>query len=124
MHRSRPQTIARAPHGTVAKKGKWIYTCAMKSNLLLAPVLATAAHLLLCADITSAWDGFDAGTGDLVELRPDQVPHSGETVDIRNYDTQKTETCLVESVKRNARTVEVLVRFPSGELRTLVMEGR
>lgn len=72
----------------------------------------------------SAWDGFDADTTDLVEITPDKLPKSGETVDVRNYDTDTTQTCLVEVVNRNARTVEVIVRTPDGHQRTLVMEGR
>ena len=52
------------------------------------------------------------------------LPSPGETVDVRNYDTDTTETCLVESVSRNARTVELVVRTSAGATRTLVMEGR
>ena len=53
---------------------------------------------------------------------PDRVPSKGETVDVRNYDKDVTETCLVESVARNARTVELVVRTPAGAMRTLVMK--
>lgn len=90
-------------------------------------------HLLLWAAIAGclcvplsvlAWDGFDADTTDLVEITPDNVPSRGDTVDVRNYDTDAIETCLVEAVSRNARTVEVVVRTPTGHMRTLVMEGR
>ena len=45
-------------------------------------------------------------------------------MDVRNYDKDATETCLVESVTRNARTVELVVRAASGTRHTLVMEGR
>ena len=61
-----------------------------------------------------AWDGFDADSADLVEVVPDRVPSKGDTVDVRNYDKDATETCLVESVARNARTVELVVRTPAG----------
>ncbi|MBQ3060322.1 MAG: DUF5334 family protein [Desulfovibrio sp.] len=71
-----------------------------------------------------AWDGFDADTTDLVEILPDKLPKAGDTVDVRNYDTDSSQTCLVEAVTRNARTVEVIVRSPDGQNRTLVMEGR
>ena len=71
-----------------------------------------------------AWDGFDADTADLVEVIPDRVPSKGDAVDVRNYDKDATETSLVESVARNARTVELVVRTPAGVTRTLVMEGR
>ena len=71
-----------------------------------------------------AWDGFDADTTDLVELTPDRLPSAGETVDVRDYDSDTTQTCLVERVARNSRTIEVVVRSPDGKRRTLVMEGR
>ena len=71
-----------------------------------------------------AWGGFDAETADLVEVSPDRVPQRGDMVDVRNYDKDATENCLVESVVRNARTVELVVRAPGGATRTLVMEGR
>ena len=79
----------------------------------------------LCMTIPAlAWDGFDADSADLVEVIPDRVPSKGDTVDVRNYDKDATETSLVESVARNARTVELVVRTPAGVTRTLVMEGR
>ena len=90
-------------------------------------------HLLLGAALTGwillplpalAWDGFDADSADLVEVTPDRVPSRGETVDMRSYDSDTTETCLVEAVSRNPRTVELVVRNPQGKTRTLVMEGR
>ena len=36
-------------------------------------------------------------------------------MDVRNYDTDTSQTCLVETVTRNARTVEVVVRTPKGK---------
>ncbi len=71
-----------------------------------------------------AWDGFDSESSDLVEIIPDRYPVQGETVDVRNYDKNDIQTCLVEIVTRNARTVEVVVRSPDGTRHTLVMEGR
>lgn len=85
---------------------------------------AAIAGCLLVPLTVAAWDGFDADTTDLVEITPDRLPSQGEAVDVRNYDTDASETCLVESVTRNARTVEVVVRTPKGVRRTLVMEGR
>ena len=85
---------------------------------------AAIAGCLLVPLTVPAWDGFDADTTDLVEITPDRLPYQGQTVDVRNYDTDASETCLVESVTRNARTVEVVVRTPKGVRRTLVMEGR
>ena len=61
---------------------------------------------------------------DLVEIIPDALPNKGETVDVRNYSNDETITCLVVSVTRNSRTVEIVVRTPDGEAHTLVMEGR
>ncbi len=92
----------------------------MKHLLLIAALLGC-----LCISVPAeAWDGFDADSADLVEVTPDHVPLRGDTVDVRNYDRDTTETCLVESVSRNARTVELVVRTPAGVQRTLVMEGR
>ena len=71
-----------------------------------------------------AWDGFDADSADLVEIIPDALPNKGDTVDVRNYSNDETTTCLVVSVTRNSRTVEIVVRTPDGEAHTLVMEGR
>ena len=55
---------------------------------------------------------------------PDALPNKGDTVDVRNYSNDETTTCLVVSVTRNSRTVEIVVRTPDGEAHTLVMEGR
>lgn len=91
------------------------------TRVLSLPVLLA---LLLPAGTALAWDGFDAETSALVEILPEQVPAKGDTVDVRNYDTDTTETCLVESVLRNKRTIEVVVRTPQGnKRRTLVMES-
>lgn len=92
----------------------------MKYLLLWA---AVAGCLVLPLTVL-AWDGFDAATTDLVEITPDKMPAPGDTVDVRDYDNDVSETCLVETVTRNARTVEVVVRTPKGVRRTLVMEGR
>lgn len=85
------------------------------------------AGLLACLLLPTAglaWDGFDADTTDLVELTPDKLPSPGEAVEVRDYDTDTTQPCLVESVARNSRTIEVVVQTPDGKRRTLVMEGR
>lgn len=89
--------------------------------LFLAPLLV---FLLATVQYTLAWDGFDADTTALVEISPEQVPVRGDTIDVRNYDGDTTETCLVESVLRNKRTIEIVVRTPEGnKKRTLVMES-
>lgn len=71
-----------------------------------------------------AWDGFDADSADLVEIIPDNVPEPGAEISVKNHDANLTETCVVESVKRNRRTIEVAASCPDGKLHTLVMEGR
>lgn len=86
--------------------------------------MAALPALLLCARPVAAWDGFDADSAELVEIIPDALPVKGENVDVRDYSTDITTTCLVESVLRNSRTMEVVVRTPDGGRRTLVMEGR
>lgn len=91
------------------------------TNFLSIPLCALS---LLIAGTALAWDGFDAETSALIEILPEQVPAKGDTIDVRNYDTDSTETCLVESVRRNKRTIEVVVRTPEGnKRRTLVMES-
>ncbi|MEG2172507.1 MAG: DUF5334 family protein [Desulfovibrionaceae bacterium] len=94
----------------------------MKHILLLSIPLCTLC--LLAAGTALAWDGFDAETTALIAITPDQVPTKGDTVDVRNYEDDSTETCLVESVRRNKRTIEVVVRTPQdNKKRTLVMES-
>lgn len=85
---------------------------------------ALAPVCLLSVQPAVAWDGFDADSSELVEIIPDALPTEGENVDVRDYATDQTTTCLVRTVTRNSRTVEVVVRTPDGGTRTLVMEGR
>lgn len=92
----------------------------MKNLICLALFLGC----LCLADTASSWDGFDADSSELVSITPDRLPRRGDTVDMHNYDQDKNETCLVESVTRNARTVEIVVRAASGSRHMLVMEGR
>lgn len=89
----------------------------------VAPTICLTICLLASLPVL-AWDGFDADTTDLVEITPDKLPRAGDTVDVRNYESDTSQTCIVEAVNRNARTVEVVVRAPGGQIRTLVMEGR
>lgn len=93
----------------------------MRHTLFCIPVLVAS---VCTAGNALAWDGFDAESSALVEITPEQVPAKGDTIDVRNYDTDSTETCLVESVLRNKRTIEIVVRTPEGtKRRTLVMES-
>lgn len=89
---------------------------------LLAGILLLL--LQIYADASAAWDGFDAASADLVEIIPDSVPAPGETISVKNHDLDRTDTCLVESIKRNKRTIEIVVMYPDNSLHTLVMEGR
>ncbi len=85
--------------------------------------LATAVFLSGTAGPAAAWDGFDAETSLLVEVEPERVPAVGDTVSVRKYKGDTTRTCLVEEVRRNLRTVELIVRCPDSKaLRTLVMD--
>ena len=90
----------------------------------LLQLWAAIAGCLVVPLTVLAWDRLDAATTDLVEITPDRLPSQGDSVDVRIYDTDTSQTCLVETVTRNARTVEVVVRTPKGLKRTLVMEGR
>lgn len=93
----------------------------MRHTLFCIPLLVG----LLCTPGSAlAWDGFDAESSALVAITPEQVPAKGDTIDVRNYDTDSTETCLVISVLRNKRTIEIVVRTPeANKQRTLVMES-
>lgn len=83
------------------------------------------ATLLLCGGASAwAWDGFDADTSELVEITPDMVPAPGDTITVRNYDQDSESRAVVESVRRNSRTVEVVIFFPDSSKHTLVMESR
>lgn len=85
--------------------------------------LLTVILSFLAVPVALAWDGFDAETTDLVEIIPDQLPIRGDVVTLRDYDTDTSRSCTVESVRRNRRTVELVVRCPENDLRTLVMEA-
>lgn len=71
-----------------------------------------------------AWEGFDADTTELVEITPDAAPSPGDTITVKNYDRDAESKAVVESVRRNSRTMEVIVFFPDASKHTLVMQGR
>lgn len=75
-------------------------------------------------DLSLAWDGFDADSAELVEVIPDQLPNVGDKVEVRNYDANTISECYVESILRNQRTIELVVRDMDGKMKTLVMEGK
>lgn len=86
--------------------------------------LAALAGGLAWTGQAIGWDGFDAESADLVAIIPDRLPPVGGSVEVYNYDTDSSQSCIVESVTRNRRTTEVGVRAPDGTTRILVMEGR
>lgn len=92
----------------------------MKYLFMGAALLA----MLATASIGLAWDGFDADTTELVEIKPDAVPRIGDTVNVKIYDTDSIVMAIIERVFRNKRTIEVVARYPDGSSHTLVMEGR
>lgn len=92
----------------------------MRKIFLVSLVLA----MLVLPSLLFAWDGFDAETADLVEVTPDNMPNVGDTIEIRSYEEESSYVALVESVKRNVRTIELLVRLPNGKQHILVMESR
>lgn len=113
---------------TISDMTAWIlpkpenpYKCAFMKYLF--PLAACFVYLLV-STVSMGWDGFDADTANLIEIIPDRVPEIGSTIDVRNYDTDETETCLVDRVTRNRQTIEVVVRAPDGKRKTLVMEHR
>lgn len=89
--------------------------------LLLAIVCSLCAFF---CNICIAWDGFDADSAELIEVIPDQVPNTGDKIEVRNYETDSAYQGFVEGVTRNRRTIELVVRDGDGKIKTLVMEGR
>lgn len=82
------------------------------------------AGFWICSASVFAWDGFDAESIELVEIGTEGIPASGETIEIRNQESGVTKTAIVQSMKQNQRTVEIVVRYPDNTVHTLVMEGR
>lgn len=93
-------------------------------NIVMKYLIAIIMFLSLYSGTCFGWDGFDSDSADLVEIIPDAIPNINSTVEVRNYETDQTETCIVESVTRNRRTIELVVRDPNGKRRILVMEMR
>ena len=78
---------------------------------------------LISAPFAQAWDGFDADTAAFIEVDPARVPSVGDIVTVSNYKSDVRKTCLVEEVRHNLRTMELVVRCPAPDARhTLVME--
>jgi len=78
---------------------------------------------LLSAPLAEAWDGFDADTAAFIEVEPVRVPSEGDAITVSYYQSDVRKTCLVEDVRRNLHTLELVVRCPEPDaIRTLVME--
>lgn len=70
-----------------------------------------------------AWEGFDADTTNIVEVTPEQLPSRGDKLSVRDYENETLMTCTVENVRRNKRTIELVVRCPEDSVHTLIMDG-
>ena len=78
---------------------------------------------LVSAPFARAWDGFDAETAAFIEVEPARVPSGGDTITVSYYKSDIRKTCLVEEVRHNLRTLELVVRCPAPDaIRTLVMD--
>ncbi|MDD6180599.1 MAG: DUF5334 family protein [Desulfovibrionaceae bacterium] len=83
----------------------------------------TACCIPLCtAGAAFAWEGFDAATTALVEVTPALLPARGDTVEVRDMETEDVTSCRVARVDHNTRTVELVLIAPDGTHRILVME--
>lgn len=91
-------------------------------KILLSGALLLIA--LVCPLKALAWDGFDADSADLVQIKPETEPQPGYVVSVTNYDKDTTTEAIVLSVRHNLRTIEVVVQYPDNSVHTLVMEGR
>jgi len=79
--------------------------------------------LLVSASLAKAWEGFDADTAAFIEVEPVRVPSKGDIITISHYKSDTRKTCLVEEVRHNLRTLELVIRCPGPDgKRTLVME--
>lgn len=85
--------------------------------------LSFIAILVSMATPVMAWEGFDADTTNIVEVAPEQLPSRGDKISVRDYENETFQTCMVENVRRNKRTIELVVRCPEESVHTLVMDG-
>ena len=91
------------------------------NHMSKAIVFIAVSIFFAAASAVCAWDGFDASTTELVAISPPVIPSTGAIIEVRDYETDTKATCVVHSVTRNSRTVEVTVYTPNEEERTLVM---
>lgn len=78
----------------------------------------------VCLSVSAlAWDGFDAASTNIVEVTPEKLPSRGDEISIRDYENDTLQICQVENVRRNKRTIELVVRCPENSVHTLVMDG-
>jgi len=88
-----------------------------------ATALVVSALLTLVSNVSYAWDGTDATTGESVEIERGTLVRSGRDIEYINNDTGESKTANVEYIRRYGRTVEVEVTDnDTGRTRTLEME--
>ena len=91
--------------------------------VMLPPGCLLLLFVLLSAQFARAWDGFDADTAAFIEVEPARLPAEGDTITVSYYKSNVRKTCLVEAVRHNLRTLELVVRCPEPDaIRTLVMD--
>lgn len=84
--------------------------------------LGLIAFILFSAN-SIAWDGYDANTGNSVEIGSGNLVRSGETIEIYDYEDGQYKDVDVESITSYGSSVEVEVYdHDSGEYRTLEMD--
>ena len=79
--------------------------------------------LLILPSVAMAWDGYDAESGESVEIGQGNLVRPGENIEVYNNDTGEYSDVGVESIQRSGSSVEVEVYdYDSGEYRTLDMD--
>jgi len=70
-----------------------------------------------------AWDGFDADTGDAVEIDKGNTVRPGRDIEIYNWNTGEYQDVTVDSIQRRGNSVEVeIYDYDTGEYRSLEMQ--
>lgn len=71
-----------------------------------------------------AWDGYDYGTGNYVEIGPGNLVRSGNDIEFYDYESGEYRNGTVEDINRTGSTVEIeIYDQETGEYRTFEMEG-
>lgn len=88
----------------------------MKKILLIASILLISSNV-------NAWDGYDYGTGDSVEIQSGNLVREGNDIEIYDHSTGEYHDVEVQDINRYGSTVEVEVYdYDTGEYRTLEMD--